>query len=592
MALDGLVIHSIVNELHNKLLGGKIDKVYQPENDEVVLHIRNNKENFKLVLSCSASNPRVYLANNYKKENPINAPMFCMLFRKYIQGGNIVDISQVGFERIIKISVESFDELKEKTTKDIIIEIMGRHSNIILTHSLDDKIIDSAKRIPPSVSRVRQILPGQTYILPPAQDKLNPIDNIDIDSFKNTLNNFDSSIFKAIYSKFLGISPVIAKEICFRANVDENTLINEISSDDINKVYKEFISLFKDIKNNIYNPSMVMDESIDKVLDFSCINLNQFSNLSIINDDSISKILENYYATKDIKDRIHQRSSDLRKSISIKLDRLYNKLNKQQKELLESENADIYKVKGELITSYIYMIEKGMENIEVPNFYDPEYKNIKISLNKNFTPSENAQKYFKKYNKMKTAKKEITSQVEITKEEVNYLENILLSIENCETLAELMDIREELTKVGYLRGKINNKKETKLTTKPHEFISSDGFKILVGKNNKQNDHLTLKIASNDDIWMHTKNIPGSHVIIKTDGKEVSDETIFEGAMLAAYFSKSKLSSQVPVDYTKKKNIKKPNGAKPGMVIYETNSTIYVTPTEELVAKLKIKSENI
>ena len=592
MALDGLVIHSIVNELHNKLLGGKIDKVYQPENDEVVLHIRNNKENFKLVLSCSASNPRVYLANNYKKENPINAPMFCMLFRKYIQGGNIVDISQVGFERIIKISVESFDELKEKTTKDIIIEIMGRHSNIILTHSLDDKIIDSAKRIPPSVSRVRQILPGQTYILPPAQDKLNPIDNIDIDSFKNTLNNFDSSIFKAIYSKFLGISPVIAKEICFRANVDENTLINEISSDDINKVYKEFISLFKDIKNNIYNPSMVIDESIDKVLDFSCINLNQFSNLSIINDDSISKILENYYATKDIKDRIHQRSSDLRKSISIKLDRLYNKLNKQQKELLESENADIYKVKGELITSYIYMIEKGMENIEVPNFYDPEYKNIKISLNKNFTPSENAQKYFKKYNKMKTAKKEITSQVEITKEEVNYLENILLSIENCETLAELMDIREELTKVGYLRGKINNKKETKLTTKPHEFISSDGFKILVGKNNKQNDHLTLKIASNDDIWMHTKNIPGSHVIIKTDGKEVSDETIFEGAMLAAYFSKSKLSSQVPVDYTKKKNIKKPNGAKPGMVIYETNSTIYVTPTEELVAKLKIKSENI
>ncbi len=592
MALDGLVIHSIVNELHNKLLGGKIDKVYQPENDEVVLHIRNNKENFKLVLSCSASNPRVYLADNYKKENPINAPMFCMLFRKYIQGGNIVAVSQVGFERIIKISVESFDELKEKTTKDIIIEIMGRHSNIILTHSLDDKIIDSAKRIPPSVSRVRQILPGQIYILPPSQDKLNPIDNIDIDLFKNTLNNFDGSIFKAIYSKFLGISPVIAKEICFRANVDENTLVNEMSSDDINNVYNEFSNLFKDIKNNIYNPSMVIDESIDKVLDFSCINLNQFNNLSIINDDSISKILENYYATKDIKDRIHQRSSDLRKSISIKLDRLYNKLNKQEKELLESENADIYKVKGELITSYIYMIEKGMENIEVPNFYDPEYKNIKISLNKNFTPSENAQKYFKKYNKMKTAKKEITSQIEITKEEVNYLENILLSIENCETLAELMDIREELTKVGYLRGKVNNKKETKLTTKPHEFISSDGFKILVGKNNKQNDHLTLKIASNDDIWMHTKNIPGSHVIIKTDGKEVSDETIFEGAMLAAYFSKSKLSAQVPVDYTKKKNIKKPNGAKPGMVIYETNSTIYVTPTEELVAKLKIKSESI
>src|SRR5699024_1425429 len=447
--------------------------------------------------------------------------------------------------------------------------------NIILTHSLDNKIIDSAKRIPPSVSRVRQILPGQTYVLPPKQDKLNPIDEVSLNLFVDTLTSFNGPIFKAIYSKFLGVSPVIAKEICFRANIDENTLIDEISSNDISKVYKEFHNLFKFINNNIYNPSMIIDESIDKVLDFSCINLSQFSNLSIINDDSISKILENYYATKDIKDRIHQRSSDLRKSISIKLDRLYNKLNKQEKELIESENAEIYKIKGELITSYIYMIEKGMESVEVANFYDPEYKNITISLNPNFTPSENAQKYFKKYNKMKTAKKEITSQIEITKEEINYLENIILSIENCENLAELMDIREELSKVGYLRAKNNIKKETKLTTKPHEFISSNGFKILVGKNNKQNDNLTLKIASNEDIWMHTKNIPGSHVIIKTEGKEVPDETIFEGAMLAAFFSKSKMSSQVPVDYTKKKNVKKPNGSKPGMVIYETNSTIYV-----------------
>ena len=591
MALDGLVIHSIVDELHKKLLGGKIDKVYQPENDEIVLHIRNNKENFKLVLSCSASNPRVYLASDYKKENPINAPMFCMLFRKYIQGGNIVNVSQVDFERIIKISVESFDELKEKTTKDIIIEIMGRHSNIILTHSSNNKIIDSAKRIPTSVSRVRQILPGQTYVLPPKQDKLNPINEISLNTFVDTLSSFDGPIFKAIYSKFLGISSVIAKEICFRANIDENLLVSEISSDDISKIYREFHNLFKYIKDNIYNPCMVIDTSIDKVLDFSCINLSLFSNLSIINDDSISKILENYYATKDIKDRIHQRSSDLRKSISIKLDRLYNKLNKQEKELIESENAQIYKIKGELITSYIYMIEKGMESVEVANFYDPEYKNIKISLNTNFTPSENAQKYFKKYNKLKTAKKEITSQMEITKEEIDYLENIMLSIENCENLAELMDIREELGKVGYLRSKNNSKKETKLTTKPHEFVSSNGFKILVGKNNKQNDHLTLKVASNEDIWMHTKNIPGSHVIIKTEGKEVPDETIFEGAMLAAFFSKSKMSSQVPVDYTKKKNVKKPNGAKPGMVIYDTNNTVYVTPTEELVVKLKSKFDN-
>ncbi|MGX4598743.1 Rqc2 family fibronectin-binding protein [Faecalimicrobium sp. JNUCC 81] len=594
MALDGLVIHSIVNELSSKILGGKVDKVHQPENDELVLHIRNNKENFKLILSASSSNPRVYIAENYKKENPISAPMFCMLFRKYIQNGIVVGVSQIGFERIIKISVESFDELKEKTTKDIYIEIMGRHSNIILTHALDNKVIDSAKRIPFSVSRVRQLLPGVTYVLPPSQDKLNPLDSISKEDFITTLKSFEGPIFKSVYSKFLGISPIVAKEICFRSNIDEKLNTTDCNYSQFDSLYGEFSNLFNNINNNKYNPCIVINEDIDKVIDFSCIDLTLFKELSFINDESMSKILEDYYRTKDIKDRIHQRSSDLRKSISIKLDRLYNKLHKQEEELIESENADIFKVKGELITSYIYMVEKGMESVEVSNFYDPEYKSITISLNKNLTPSENAQKYFKKYSKMKTAKKELAHQMEITNDEINYLENIILSIENCENLAELLDIREELSKVGYLKikgknnKKINTNKESKLTTKPHEFISSDGFKILVGKNNKQNDHLTLKIADNNDLWMHTKNIPGSHVIIKTEGKEVSDEAIFEGAMLAAYFSKSKMSSQVPVDYTKKKNIKKPNGAKPGMIIYETNSTVYVTPTEELVAKLKIK----
>lgn len=588
MALDGLVIHSIVNELSSKILGGKIDKVYQPEDDEILLQIRNNKENFKLVLSASSSNPRVYFANNYKKENPITAPMFCMLFRKYIQNGIIVDISQIEFERIIKITVESFDELKEKTKKDIYIEIMGRHSNIILTHSLDNKIIDSIKRIPFSVSRVRQLLPGITYNLPPKQDKLNPLNSISKDNFINTLKEFNGPLFKAIYSNFLGISPIISKEICFRSNLDYNINTTDLSLDNFNNLFNEFNNLFNSINNNKYNPCIVIDESINKVIDFSCINLSLYKDLNFINNNSISKILEDYYQTKDIKERIHQRSSDLRKSISIKLERLYNKLEKQNQELIDSENSEIFKIKGELLTSYIYMIEKGMESIEVSNFYDPEYKNIIISLNKNITPSENAQRYFKKYNKMKTAKKEITHQISISLDEINYLENIMLSIENCDNLLELLDIKEELIKEGFLRGKIKNKKDSKLTTKPNEFISSDGFKILVGKNNKQNDHLTLKVADNNDIWLHTKNIPGSHVIIKTDGKSVTDETIYEAAMLAAFFSKSKLSSQVPVDYTKKKNIKKPNGAKPGMVIYETNSTIYVTPTEELVTKLKVK----
>ena len=591
MALDGLVIHSLVDELSTKLVGGKVDKVHQPEDDEIVLYIRNNKENYKLVLSCSSSNPRVYIANDYKKENPKKAPMLCMLFRKYIQSGNIVGISQVGFERIIKISVDSLDELKEKSTKDIYIEIMGRHSNIILTHNLDNKIIDSAKRIPTSISRVRQILPGITYELPPAQSKLNPLHNISNSDFIDSLKSYEGPIFKGIYSKFLGISPIISKEICYRANVNEKTAISDLSNSELNSLYNEFNNLFKDIRNNNYSPCIVVNEKVDRVVDFSCISLNLYNEFKFIIKDSMSTILEDYYKTKDIKDRIHQRASDLKKSISIKLERLYHKQEKQEEELKEAENADIYKVKGELLTAYIYMIQKGMESIEVQNFYDPNYENISISLKKNLTPSENSQRYFKKYNKLKTAKKEITSQMSINKEEIDYLENILLNIENCENLAELQDIKDELISLGYSKasGKLKSKKEiAKLTTSPHEFMSSDGVKILVGKNNKQNDHLTLRIADPDDIWMHTKNIPGSHVIIKCAGKEVSEQTIYEGAMLAAYFSKSKMSAQVPVDYTKKKHVKKPSGSKPGMVIYETNSSMYVTPTEEMVASLKNK----
>ena len=586
MAFDGLVVHSICDELSSKLVGGKIDKIYQPENDEIVLHIRNNKENFKLVLSASSSNPRIYLSNTYKKENPINAPMFCMLLRKYIQSGNIINVSQVGFERIVKITIESLDELKTKTTKDLIIEIMGRHSNIILTHE-EDKIVDSIKRIPPSISRVRQLLPGIKYNLPPTQDKINPLEELSIDKFKNLIKDFDDSISKAIYSKFLGISPTISKEICFRCNLENSKSTYNLNDTDFELLYKEFKKIINNLKNSTYNPCLAIDPSIDKLLDFSCINLSLFDNLKIIKNESISYIIENFYSNKDIKERINQRASDLKKSISIKLDRLYNKLKKQELELKESENAIDYKIKGELITSYIYMIEKGMEFVEVQNFYDENYSLIKINLNPNLTPSENAQKYFKKYNKLKHAKKEITVQIEISLEEINYLENIMLSIDNCENLDEFNDIKEELQKLGYMRGKVKSKKDKNtLTTKPNEFLSSDGFKILVGKNNKQNDFLTLKIANNDDLWMHTKNIPGSHVIIKSDGKEIPESTIFEGAMLAAFFSKSKMSSQVPVDYTLKKNVKKPNGSKPGMVIYETNSTIYVTPNEELVVKLK------
>lgn len=588
MALDALAIRSIASELNTKLLGGKIDRVHQPENDEILFYIRNNRENFKVVLSSSSSNPRVYIANNYNKENPLKAPMFCMLLRKHLQGGVITDISQVGFERIIKISVESLDELRDKSTKNIYVEIMGRHSNIILTHDKDSTIIDSIKRVPPSVSRARQILPSMTYELPPAQEKIDPIKGTSLKSFINILREFEGPIFKAIYNKFLGISPTVAKEICYRANLDIKSKGENLSRDELSSLYRIFSDLFTNIKNENFKPCMAIDEKIDKVIDFSSIDLTFFQDYKLVYDDSISKIVEDFYITKDFKDRVHQKTYDLRKSISIKLERLYNKQKKQEKELLQAENADIYKIKGELLTAYIYMIEKGMKSIEVDNFYDENYSKMTIDLNENLTPSENSQKYFKKYTKLKTAKKELTEQMAISKDEIEYLENVLLSIENCENLEDLEDIKEELIKLGYARAprRFKPKKEMDLTTNPNKFISSDGLTILVGKNNKQNDYLTLRIADPEDIWMHTKDIPGSHVIIKCAGCEVPDNTLFEGAMLAAYFSKGRMSSQVPVDYTMKKHVKKPSGSKPGMVIYETNNTIYVTPEEELVSKLK------
>ena len=543
MALDGLVVRSIAHELNTKLVGGKIDRVHQPENDEILLYVRNNRENFKVVLSSSSSNPRVYIANKYNKENPLKAPMFCMLLRKHLQGGIITDITQVGFERIIKISIESYDELKDKSTKNIYVEIMGRHSNIILTHDKDSTIIDSIKRVPPSVSRARQILPAMTYELPPAQDKIDPVKGCSLKSFINTLREFDGPVFKGIYSKFLGISPTVAKEICYRAEIDFNVKAEDLSRDDLSQLYRTFSDIFTKVKNNEFSPCIVVNEKVDKVVDFNCIDLTFYEGFKFIHDESISKIVEDYYITKDFKDRVHQRTSDLRKSISIKLDRLYNKQKKQQKELKQADNADIYKVKGELLTAYIYMIQKGMKSIEVDNFYDENMAKMTIELNENLTPSENTQKYFKKYNKLKTAKKELTEQMAISKEEIEYLENVLLSIENCENLEDLEDIKEELIKLGYARAprRFKAKKEMDLTTKPNKFISSDGFTILVGKNNKQNDYLTLRIADPEDIWMHTKNIPGSHVIIKCAGVEVPDSTLLEGAMLAAYFSKGRMS---------------------------------------------------
>lgn len=585
MSFDGIVVKSLVGELREKLIDSKIDKVYQPEKDEVCLKIRSKEGACKLLLSASASHPRVYIANKYEKTNPKKAPVFCMTLRKYIQGGVIVGIDQVGFERIIKISVESYDELREKTCKDLYIEIMGKHSNIILVSDLEGKVIDSIKRVPLSVSRARQVLPGVSYELPPSQDKLNPLDIIDVDKFTLRINRSKGPVFKAIYGNILGLSPLVAREICVRVGLEANTEVEDLSNEDIRSLVDCINTTFDDLDKNKVYPSIIIDKKRDKIVEFSSIRLSQYKDLTEIYDDSISTIIEDYYLAKDKKDRINQRASSMKKNLSLKLDRVKHKIDKQMIELKESENADKYRIKGELITSYIYMIKEGMDKVVLENFYDNN-KEIEIDLRVNLSPSENAQKYFKKYNKLKNAGEEISKQMVINIQEKEYLENTLLSIENCDDAKELKEIREELIREGYIKSYKMPKKDNKPGTDMRKFRSYHGKLIIVGKNNKQNDYLTLRLADNEDLWFHTKDIPGSHVLIKSAGMTVTDEELIEAATLAAYYSKARMSSNVPVDYTMRKNVKKPSGAKPGMVIYEKNKTIYVTPSDEAKAKIK------
>jgi len=585
MAFDAIVVNSLARELNEKLANTKIDKVYQPEKDEICLKIRAGKDNYKLVLSASPSHPRVYIADKYEKQNPKKAPVFCMTLRKHVQSGIISGVDQVGFERIIKIGVDSYDELKEKTRKYIYIEIMGKHSNIILVHENENKILDSIKRVPPSISRVRQVLPAMSYELPPVQDKINAMETIDKVDFVKRIRSSEMPIFKSIYTNLLGLSPTIAREICYRLGIDKNTSSLEINDELIDNILREINLLFGKLELGQVYPNMIIDEKKDKIVEFSSIKLKQYEDLTEITYPTVSQVIENYYSSKDIKDRINQKSSAMKKGIQIKLDRVNNKIKKQNKELVESEKADDYRVKGELLTAYIYMIQKGMDEVEVDNFYDGNSK-VKISIDKNLTPSENAQRYFKKYNKLKNASEEISKQMELNIGEAEYLENTLLAIENCDNDKELKEIREELIREGYVKSYKIPKRDIKPNTQYMKYTSSAGNLIMVGKNNKQNDYLTLRLADNEDLWFHTKNIPGSHVLLKCAGKKVEDKEILEAATLAAYYSKARMSSNVPVDYTIKKHVKKPSGAKPGMVIYETNKTVYVTPSDEEKAKIR------
>lgn len=588
MSFDGIVTRAVVSELREKLVGGRVDKIFQQEKDEILINIRSKGTNYKLLISASSNNARFYLTD-YSKVNPESPPMFCMLLRKHLSGGTILNIEQYSMDRIVFIDVSSLDELGQSSEKRLIIEIMGKHSNIMLVEKSSLKIIDSIKRVTESMSRVRQILPGIHYNYPPMDNKANPLETNKeefLRLFKEEENN--TNIFKFLYFNYLGLSPLISKEICFNANIDSKILREDLLPDQLDRLYDSFRSTMDKVIKEEFNPLYIMGDNSSSIEVFYALDLNRFNNDNKTFINSISELLHIYFKRKDIRDRIGQRSASIRKTIGVKLERTINKLEKQKLELLESKNREILKVYGDLISANIHNIKPGMETIEVENFYDEGLNMLEILLDKKISPAQNAQKYYKKYSKLKNANNLLNKEIPETEQEILYLENVLMSIDNSTEIKELNEIKEELMQEGYIKNnqRSNKKKKEEPISKPYHYISQDGFNIYVGKNNKQNDYLTLKFAGKEDLWFHVYLMPGSHVIIQRNNKDIPNTTLEEAAALAAYFSKGKDGSNISVAYTERKNVKKPKNAKTGMVIFNNFKTLNITPTKELIQSIK------
>lgn len=576
MAFDGVVISNIVNDMRKKLINGRIYKIYQPESDELNIIIKNNKENFRLLLSADASLPLIYLVK-YSKDNPMTAPNFCMLLRKHVGNGRIVEISQPGFERIVEFTIEHLDEMGDLCRKKLIIEIMGKHSNIIFT---DDTglIIDSIKHISHMVSSVREVLPGRMYVYPPSGDKLSPLE-ITEKAFYETVLEKPVNVTKALYTSITGFSPLIANEIIYRAGLDGGMSVSALDEDGRKRLYRSFEKVTDIIKNKEYEPNIAFNGYVP--VEYSSILLTMYSDMTVESREDISTLLEEYYFKKSKVTRIRQKSADLRRIVTTAIERTSKKYDLQRKQLADTENREKYKVYGELINTYGYHVSQGAKSFQAMNYYTNE--EITIPLDDTIPVMENAKRYFAKYNKQKRTYEALSVLTASTKEELEYLRTVRTFIEMTLDEAALAELKKELIMSGYIKGNYGKKGEKNAAkAKPYHYISSDGFHIYVGKNNLQNDELTFKVANGGDMWFHAKNMPGSHVIVKMEGaKELPDRTYEEAASLAAYYSSGRDNPKVEIDYTERRNLKKPPAAKPGFVIYHTNYSMLAAPSDRI-----------
>lgn len=567
MALDGIVIANMVRELNDTICGGKINKIAQPENDELMLTIKNQKTQYRLLISAGASLPLIYLTQ-VNKPSPMTAPNFCMLLRKHIGSGKILRVYQPGLERIINFEIEHLNELGDVCRKTLVVEIMGKHSNIIFC-SEDGMIIDSIKHVSLQMSSVREVLPGRTYFIPETQHKWNPLE-VSAETFVTEISAKPMALAKALYTTFTGISPLTAEEVCHRASLESAQSANSFSEMELTHLYGIFSFIMEDVKNGNFTPNIIFQG--EEPVDFSSIQLTQYEDKTTMAYPTISEVLENYYAVKNTITRIRQKSSDLRRIVQTALERNRKKYDLQLKQLKDTEKRDKHKVYGELINTYGYNLEPGAKKLEALNYYTNEM--ISIPLDPTLTPQENAKKNFDKYNKLKRTYEALTDLIEETQDEITHLESISTSLDIALSEEDLVQVKEELMDYGYIKRKYTGKK-VKITSKPFHYLSSDGYHMYVGKNNFQNDELTFKIATGNDWWFHAKGAPGSHVIVKANNEELPDRTFEEAARLAAYYSKNRNAEKVEIDYIEKKHVKKTNGGKPGFVIYHTNYSMLI-----------------
>ena len=571
MALDGLVIAGMVQELNTCILGGRISKIAQPESDELMLTIKSERrQQYRLLISAGASLPLIYFTEQ-NKPAPMTAPNFCMLLRKHIGGGKFTRIWQPGLERIINFEIEHLNELGDVCHKTLVAEIMGKHSNIIFCNE-EGMIIDSIKHISSQVSSVREVLPGRTYFIPETQEKLNPL-GYKSSEFIAAVSSKPMPLAKSIYCSMTGISPLIAEEICHRASLDSGRSANSFSETELIHLEHQFDLVVDTVKSGQLTPNIVYEGQVP--VDFSVVHLSQYEDFTEEKFDTVSGMLEHYYATKNVITRIRQRSADLRRIVQTALDRNRKKYDLQQKQLKDTEKREKFRIYGELINTYGYNLEEGAKKLTCLNYYDNQ--EITIPLDETKTPRENAQHYFEKYNKLKRTWEASVKLTEETKGEIEHLESISTALDIARSEEDLVQIKEELTEYGYIRRHYTGKR-VKITSRPFHYVSSDGYDIYVGKNNFQNEDLTFKTAVGNDWWFHAKGCPGSHVIVKTNGEELPDRTFEEAARLAAYYSKNRGAEKAEVDYVERKYVKKVAGARPGFVIYHTNYSMLV-PTD-------------